>query len=1227
MEADADSAHVEALLKNSVPEVQLLTDVGAEMTFQLPSEASAQFAPMLRALDSQMNALGVENYGLSQVTMEEVFLKVGQSAAAAEAGGAGGAVVTANDNAAGAGGVVPTAITDMSPIEVFGRHFAALLVKRVHHGRRDYCAIFCSAVLPALMLSGALALMQSSSEEVQPDLVLDTSQFHAYSSLPPMPYNRSAGPWPAHLHWDNSHVTPQPHRLNLPPDEFFGHKYLQGMPCQCNGDVHESSTGVTTCGGGVDDGVVFDGRSYCCNGGWSCNSNRADAPIEPEKILSMMQLLYEQGLAAGPGRLDAVQFGAALLPSAQGRAVTIIHNTSATHAVPTFTNAISNALRRQGTGKIIVRSQPFDRTAKEQDVRDFLFYILISIIIMIAFAFVPAAVVTFPVLESEAKHNSRHQQYISGVSIPAYWLSSYIWDMGCYLILLMLCFIALDYYDVKAFTELDCQDSQLLPLFATPRLADRTELVTWAGECYALMQLGEQCPPTPWPSTCAQLKENPQIGCSKDLHDIPCHPLSDYPSSIQDMVDKVQCPPEGTTMDKVCPKTCGTCGAGPTRAVLLLFLGYGMAIIPATYMFSFLFKQHTSGQLFTLLANILTGLVMELTHYILHTIGTMAKVDSIKKWDDRLLPFFRFSPAFCLGDGIFNVATKPINDFMATQEDPPRVVGPSLFTWEVVGADLTALYLQGVIYLLLTMLIDYLRNFPELRNKIGLGDSQIPESAGPEYDADPDVAAEEQRVNSRPIPTGSPDDDVIDIRALRKVYGRKQKAKVAVRSLTLGLPRGECFGFLGINGAGKTSTLNILTGAQLPTSGNAWLGGKNILTEQKDVRRLIGYCPQHDALLDRLTVREHLQLFGRIKGVKADKLEAFVQEMMTNLDLKNHEKKLASRLSGGNKRKLSVGIALIGSPALVFLDEPSTGVDPGARRFMWDIIARLTTTRKECTVVLTTHNMEEAEALCSRVGIMVGGRLRCLGSNQRLKAQHGQGYQLEIKLAMPSDGECAQMAASQQLPPLMHDISEVGALCARLGDGARAALIQEGVEEGNLIWTALMQTSQVTDTQFAQWWLAESNARALNAALMTSFPQGVQMIERHDRSFRYRVQMENTTLATVFEKIENEVQAQVNLEEYGLSQSSLEQIFNQFAAQQEEERGQVRGMQQLQHQQPMGGNVMPANAASIGGGGTIYAVAQVATVRDGLSTSCNPVGQLVPGTQVCCSVSLIPFEC
>merc|ERR1711871_907163 len=103
-------------------------------------------------------------------------------------------------------------------------------------------------------------------------------------------------------------------------------------------------------------------------------------------------------------------------------------------------------------------------------------------------------------------------------------------------------------------------------------------------------------------------------------------------------------------------------------------------------------------------------------------------------------------------------------------------------------------------------------------------------------------------------------------------------------------------------------------------------------------------------------------------------------------------------LSGGNKRKLSVAIALMGGPPLVFLDEPSTGVDPVARRFMWEVISRLCTEKKECSVVLTTHNMEEAEALCTKVGVMVGGRLRCLGSGQHLKSRFGQGYELDLKL-------------------------------------------------------------------------------------------------------------------------------------------------------------------------------------------------------------------------------------
>lgn len=201
---------------------------------------------------------------------------------------------------------------------------------------------------------------------------------------------------------------------------------------------------------------------------------------------------------------------------------------------------------------------------------------------------------------------------------------------------------------------------------------------------------------------------------------------------------------------------------------------------------------------------------------------------------------------------------------------------------------------------------------------------------------------------------------------------------MAVQDLSFGLKQGECFGFLGINGAGKTTTMKMLTGDIVPTSGNATLSGYDILTQQVQVRRQIGYCPQNDALIDLLTVREHLELFAKIKGVPNSDLDLVVREKMEQLNLTAFEDKLAGSLSGGNKRKLSVAIAMIGSPRILFLDEPSTGMmDPVSRRFMWDVISEISTYNKESTVVLTTHSMEECEALCTRVGIMVGGELKC----------------------------------------------------------------------------------------------------------------------------------------------------------------------------------------------------------------------------------------------------------
>ncbi|KAJ0389466.1 hypothetical protein ATCC90586_010337 [Pythium insidiosum] len=163
-------------------------------------------------------------------------------------------------------------------------------------------------------------------------------------------------------------------------------------------------------------------------------------------------------------------------------------------------------------------------------------------------------------------------------------------------------------------------------------------------------------------------------------------------------------------------------------------------------------------------------------------------------------------------------------------------------------------------------------------------------------------------------------------------------------------------------------------------------------------------------MIDLLTVREHLELFAQIKGVPRSELANVVQEKMEQLNLTAFENKLAGSLSGGNKRKLSVAIAMIGSPSILFLDEPSTGMDPVSRRFMWDVISEISTYNKEATVVLTTHSMEECEALCTRVGIMVGGGLKCLGSIQHLKGRFGDGLMFDAKLQPPSESAVRALA-------------------------------------------------------------------------------------------------------------------------------------------------------------------------------------------------------------------------
>ncbi|KAL3640607.1 Phospholipid-transporting ATPase abca7 [Castilleja foliolosa] len=228
---------------------------------------------------------------------------------------------------------------------------------------------------------------------------------------------------------------------------------------------------------------------------------------------------------------------------------------------------------------------------------------------------------------------------------------------------------------------------------------------------------------------------------------------------------------------------------------------------------------------------------------------------------------------------------------------------------------------------------------------------------------------------------------------LKKVYPSRDgnPEKFAVRGLSLALPQGECFGMLGPNGAGKTSFINMMIGLVKPSSGTAYVEGLDIQTDMDRIYTSMGVCPQHDLLWESLTGREHLLFYGRLKNLKGASLTQAVEESLKSVNLYHGgvADKRAGKYSGGMKRRLSVAISLIGDPKVVYMDEPSTGLDPASRNMLWNVVKRAKQNR---AIILTTHSMEEAEHLCDRLGIFVDGSLQCVGNPKELKARYGGSY-------------------------------------------------------------------------------------------------------------------------------------------------------------------------------------------------------------------------------------------
>jgi ABC-2 type transport system ATP-binding protein len=230
---------------------------------------------------------------------------------------------------------------------------------------------------------------------------------------------------------------------------------------------------------------------------------------------------------------------------------------------------------------------------------------------------------------------------------------------------------------------------------------------------------------------------------------------------------------------------------------------------------------------------------------------------------------------------------------------------------------------------------------------------------------------------------GSPSQDAVVTRGLTKRFG----SLVAVDGLDLAIRQGEVFGLLGPNGSGKTTTIRMLCGLMQPTAGSATVVGFDIGRQAEQIRRRIGYMSQRYGLYDDLTVEENLRFYAGIYGLKGAERSRRIEELLDDLDLRARVKQLAGTLSGGWKQRLSLACAIAHRPAMLFLDEPTSGVDPASRRLFWQKIYALAS--QGTTILVTTHYMDEAER-CQRLAFLSRGHLIALGTVTEVLAQAGQ---------------------------------------------------------------------------------------------------------------------------------------------------------------------------------------------------------------------------------------------
>ncbi|XP_037829220.1 retinal-specific phospholipid-transporting ATPase ABCA4a isoform X3 [Kryptolebias marmoratus] len=503
------------------------------------------------------------------------------------------------------------------------------------------------------------------------------------------------------------------------------------------------------------------------------------------------------------------------------------------------------------------------------------------------------------------------------------------------------------------------------------------------------------------------------------------------------------------------------CYTSPTnlQPLVALLMLYGWSVTPMMYPMSYVFSVPSTAYVSLSCINLFIGINSSAVTFILDLFESST---ALYRFNQMLKTALLIFPHYCLGRGLIDMAmNQAVTDVYARFGED---YSPDPFNWDFIGRNLFCMAAEGFLYFILNILFQY-RFFL---------DHWIPDNPKPHIlDEDKDVAEERERIHQ-----SGRTNDILHVKGLSKIY--RGTVTPAVDRICVGVSPGECFGLVGVNGAGKTTTFKMLTGDIDVTSGEAMVSGYSILTNILDVHQNMGYCPQFDAIDELLTGREHLHLYARLRGVPEAEISRVAEWAIQELGLSEYAGRSAGTYSGGNRRKLSTAISMIGCPALVLLDEPTTGMDPLSRRFLWNSI--MSVIQDNRAVVLTSHSMEECEALCTRLAIMVNGSFKCLGTIQHLKYKFGDGYVVTMKIRAAKPGS----------PP---------------------------------------------------------DLNPAEAFMESTFPGCIQR-EKHHNTLQYKIS--SSSLARIFQMVLAN-KDKLNIEDYSVSQTTLDQVFVNFAKQQSRE--------------------------------------------------------------------------